>query len=814
MKNIADKLVSGVKAVGSGMARATGKAVMKYAPKVALTAAVLAAGAGAYSAKGQTNFDYSTLSGMDMFSRPNNVSTRAYGDGDVNSDKVVNFLDAQEIYMGTENDYADVNGDGTVNADDGKMIEDFASGKIKYLPGDWNALNKLEGVNSEGISRRRAEKVDWLKKMIAIDETDKEKYVSGVFECGEFSDVTAINFTGATNLEDWKYIGNYTDKNVTNGRFNLPVYRVATVAGGITNADGTKTEAGGHMINAAFVGAVDPNEKDDPTKLEQIFKWEPQNDKEVVPGDFSMNKDSQANIYWFGESPNFFTGEWSNKDTQILAFDLSNGTAKVAPGFSDDGISDYLVRENPHSTNVNMKDDAKYVEIGESEPDLSTDALGEPAVETNAENYETATEIVSSEFAPFDSTYPEYGIAVQKFKGGYFEGNKIGRWHAGNLENLVDSMERTITIDDTTPPTLSGLPIDTIIVEYFAGLNSQLLVQEQLHQCSIYDNSSYPLDTVISISSSQTTDSSFTQFNFIASATCTFTDVRGNSTTVQPIFKIEDTTAPTIESFNNSTTLNYTDSLNVIEQAELVLNSLLVSDNSFVQSRVITHSTTQQMDGTINQVNFQLQSKLTAIDICGNQSIAEMLTIVADNEAPVGFITNLVGERKDTIFIAEGDKPLDFIATLWSDNSNLTITEQFNSTLIDSTKTYNSFLVTVTGTDITGNKTEVDQLVVETIKTAVDNLASLGSFKLNNCYPNPANNFTTVSYHTNGNTISFQLIDIHGRVLMQFASQNNNAGTRQLQINLSSLSPGIYILTGINTNSHFDKIKIIKASTN
>jgi hypothetical protein len=58
------------------------------------------AGAGAYTATAQEiNPNYS-LPGMDVFSSPNAPSKRAYGDGDVNSDGNIDFVDAQAIYRG------------------------------------------------------------------------------------------------------------------------------------------------------------------------------------------------------------------------------------------------------------------------------------------------------------------------------------------------------------------------------------------------------------------------------------------------------------------------------------------------------------------------------------------------------------------------------------------------------------------------------------------------------------------------------------------------------------------------------------------
>lgn len=476
MKNIADKFVSGVKKAG----QAAGDFTKKYAAKALITGAVLLGGTYGVGAQ---DFDYSTLSGMDMFSRPNNVSTRAYGDGDVNSDGNVNFADAQAIYMGTKNDYADVNGDGEVTAKDGEMIEDFTNGNISYLPGDWNALNKLEGVNSEGISRRRAEKIDWLNKMKAIDKTDQENYINGVFDCGWFSLLTSINTTGASNLQDWKYYDIFQDvtkdKEVTNGRFNLPIYRVATVAGGSANPDGTKIEAGGHWINGAHVGHVDPNVKDDPTDFKQLYCWEPQTDKEVQPGDFSMNKDSYANIYWFGRA-SADGNDWIHFDDKVLSFDLNNGEAVLDPGFSEDGIKNYLLRENSDRVKANFKEMANQIIDAHSGQTATT-----PEVTSNLTHYTPTIEVVEGEKEyTISPDYPEYFEQVNK----YLLNTKMGRWSASNLSNLGDTLEVKTTYADIVSPTIVA-PAD---IE--AGYNANMGL-ERMGSPTVNDDSPYPVET-------------------------------------------------------------------------------------------------------------------------------------------------------------------------------------------------------------------------------------------------------------------------------------------------------------------------------
>ncbi len=145
-----------------------------------------------------------------------------------------------------------------------------------------------------GLSR--AEKMPIINSAIAEDKTDTIPY-AGNFQCGKFSYITAFNMFGAKNLEEWRYYDNFTEEQKTkihNGKYNIPVYGVYTTTQGSSTELGAETS--GHAINAIFVGPVNENEKHDPTKFNQWYFFEPQNDKEVKPGDFSMNENASALI--------------------------------------------------------------------------------------------------------------------------------------------------------------------------------------------------------------------------------------------------------------------------------------------------------------------------------------------------------------------------------------------------------------------------------------------------------------------------------------------------------------------------------------
>jgi hypothetical protein len=417
----------------------TNNPMSNNATKLIILIVVIIGQANAYHATAQ-DFDLHELPGLDVFSRADNVSTRAYGDGDVNNDgKYATLTDAQAIYMGTDNDASDVNGINGTTVVDGGVIEDFANEKRDYLPGDINALNKLEGSNSEGVSKRRAEKMDWLNKMIAIDKTDEIQYTAD-FNCGQFSRLTAVNISGCKDFENYEYISKYEDQEITNGRFNtMQVYRVATTTQGSVDSDGLYTTVGGHWINGAFVGPINAAEKDDPTDFNQWYFWEPQTDKAVEPGDFSMNKDGDVNIYWFGQSSRDGE-EWFHDDMPILSFDLSNGIATLDETFANDGINNYLMRENPHRAEIKLNSiEDKVFGNGENV------VLGTPTVETNLEHYTPWVKTVASDTVYTDPSH-------FSFKVTNIAGTEMGRWSSDAssdyfLSNLGDTTSYNVSVD-------------------------------------------------------------------------------------------------------------------------------------------------------------------------------------------------------------------------------------------------------------------------------------------------------------------------------------------------------------------------------
>ena len=162
----------------------------------------------------------------------------------------------------------------------------------------------------------------------------------------------------------------------------------------------------------------------------------------------------------------------------MIHFDLNNGVATVE-GYDNDMLS-----ENPHELYVNGEDEEISVERGKDAPDLSVEKYGIPSVESNAEFNKPDVSHVSSKFTPFNKNHLEYGVMEHKFKGEI----NIGRWNGNNLEALVDTMRRRITVDDTIAPVVVA-PTDVQ-----AGYNADMGL-ERMGIATITDASPYPLES-------------------------------------------------------------------------------------------------------------------------------------------------------------------------------------------------------------------------------------------------------------------------------------------------------------------------------
>lgn len=237
---------------------------------------------------------------INPFIQPNDTTLNWYGSGDVNNDNIVNTQDVtriSEIIAGTYsnpndrrlNDRADINGDGIVDNQDKQILENKLNGSIPYMPGEWNKLTT------------RAEREDWLKKMLAIDLTSE---VNG-WNCTQYGDQLYLNLYGFKSIGDisdlLEYYPNYDLSN--NGRFNLPLYRVS-----IADYDSDGISRTGHAMNTIVLG-------DNALNWNDLCNVEPQTDQmNVQPGE----------AYLIGIDSKFYIGGSHGVRTRYIQYDIKN----------------------------------------------------------------------------------------------------------------------------------------------------------------------------------------------------------------------------------------------------------------------------------------------------------------------------------------------------------------------------------------------------------------------------------------------------------------------------------------------------------
>ena len=201
--------------------------------------------------------------GLNPFWQP--VSTTDYyGSGDVDLDGNITAKDAEIIRLSSKNVSpasirADVDGNGTVDENDVALLESALAGAI--LPGWWNQL-------SSATARK-----DWLERMLALDLTDGHPYSASWLQCVGFATQVFLNFAS--------YNGDLftSEFGAPQTKFNLPVYCVSILSA-----------QSGHAVNAVLIG-------EDPRRYEHWFVFDPQNDREIVPGNDLFPIASTVTIY-------------------------------------------------------------------------------------------------------------------------------------------------------------------------------------------------------------------------------------------------------------------------------------------------------------------------------------------------------------------------------------------------------------------------------------------------------------------------------------------------------------------------------------
>ena len=215
-----------------------------------------------------------------------------YGSGSVNGDTLIDWTDYNTI-LGSTSDRADVDGNGVPGQlADKTMLFQYLTDQIRYLPAHWDLL------------QNRLERISWLQKAIAIDQT--QVYKPG-WNCYDYSKQLFINMCGIENIAGSGI--NFSKYDTTkNARFNIPFYETATQTSSLV----------AHSINSCAIG-------DSTGNFNSWYYIEPQNDTRVYPGYPSMGANSFADIKRFAYFWSNFLNQYVYGDLSLVNFDLQNG---------------------------------------------------------------------------------------------------------------------------------------------------------------------------------------------------------------------------------------------------------------------------------------------------------------------------------------------------------------------------------------------------------------------------------------------------------------------------------------------------------
>lgn len=217
---------------------------------------------------------------INVFVQPNDSTLAWYGSGDVNQDNQLDWNDYNKMVSeAPQIDEADIDGDGVPSTNNDKQVlANYFNGNIGYLPAHWNKLET------------RQERIDWLDKMLAIDQTDTITYSYPDWISGDYAVQTSLNFKGHNfvNQEEKEFVSEKFDTTAV-GRFNLPVDHTVFSAPGI-----------GHGQNGINVenNAKNPEHYVYPDQQERG----PENDLRILGDNWNPPSNSLVSINKLGSS--------------------------------------------------------------------------------------------------------------------------------------------------------------------------------------------------------------------------------------------------------------------------------------------------------------------------------------------------------------------------------------------------------------------------------------------------------------------------------------------------------------------------------
>lgn len=146
--------------------------------------------------------------------------------------------------------------------------------------------------------------------------------------------------------------------------------------------------------------------------------------------------------------------------------------------------------------------------------------------------------------------------------------------------------------------------------------------------------------------------------------------------------------------------------------------------------------------------------------------------------------------------------------TLYGNTVNVTTTSQLVTQTFTVSENANANFLFRVGAIGAGNNVWIDD--VEIVDLTTNSVMDLSSFENVTIYPNPANNFTNVSFNTkNIEILNIYIIDLTGKIILQRRNINCISGMNTYQMNLKDIHSGIYFVK-IESDNISKSFKLIK----
>ena len=321
------------------------------------------------------------------------------------------------------------------------------------------------------------------------------------------------------------------------------------------------------------------------------------------------------------------------------------------------------------------------------------------------------------------------------------------------LVNYTSDLDISESLEEKVDSVYSKLkPIKT------ADINGDTIVQYIYTQAS-YENSE-------KINLGQEHEGEFYNYKFVRKAVGETPWIKDS---ISWEIEVKDIEPPKINNFPEDEEFNYSTSLDL--ENYVVPENLEAVDNSELEV-MLEKSTesTQVMDGTVNQVNFDFYTDITAKDKFDNDTTYTHKTEVRDTEAPVGNLTAYYVQRES------GQSAEDAVKTLVEnvyDNSELPV-----DTLVEQTseKYYDVFLK-----DVIGNENYLGNVEADWAVGTGDEINNNGIL----VFPNPVKDILYISSPKVVSKVVVTGTDGVYRLELFISSTS---------VDISALESGIYIL--------------------